>query len=97
MSPSSAHYLARMQTRDSKVDPPIVAAAQELFAVPDDEKMRDYVDHLNSRIKSIVSSAVESDGGPDQAETEQAVQDIYTYFQNCGFSVEELFAKDEDD
>jgi len=93
MSSSSAHYLARMQTRESKVDPPIVAAAQELFAIPDDERMLDYVNCLNARIQTIVSSAVKSDKGPDQAETAKTVQEIYNYFQQSGFSVDELFAE----
>ncbi len=95
MNSSSAHYLARTQTKLSKVDPPIVAAAQEVFAVPDDEKMREYGDYLNTRIKAIVAASVASGEGPDQAETEQAVQDIYNNFQQSGFTVEELFPKED--
>jgi hypothetical protein len=95
MSSSSAHYLARMQAKDSKVDPPIVEAAKEIFAVPDDEKIRAYADYLYPRIQEIVAAAVKSETGPEQTATKQTVDEIYSYFQQCGFSAEELFATED--
>ena len=95
MSSSSAHYLARMQTQKSKVDPPIVAAAQEMFAVPDNKKLRAYADFLNSRIQGVVASAMASKSGPDQEETERVVREVYNYFQQSRFSVDELFLEEK--
>jgi len=95
MSSSSAHYLARIQVQKSKVDPPIVAAAQEVFAVPDDEKIRDYAEYLNPRIQAIVAAAAKSESGPDQEETRRTVEEIHNYFRKCGFLVDQLFAEQE--
>lgn len=95
MSSSAAHYLARIQVQESKVDPPIAAAAQEIFAVPDDEKIRDYAEYLNPRIQAIVAAAVNSESGPGQEETQMTVQEIYSYFCQCGFRVDKLFTEVE--
>ena len=95
MSSSAAHYLARNQVKASKVDPPIASAAQEIFAVPDDEKIRNYAAYLNPRIQAIVAAAAKSESGPDQEETQETVQEIYSYFRQCGFLVDELFAEEE--
>ncbi len=50
MSTSSAHYLARIQTRKSKVDMPIVSAAEEIFTSPDDEKLAGFGASLPPRL-----------------------------------------------
>jgi len=95
MSSSSAHYLARIQVQQSKVDAPIATAAQEIFTAPDDEKIRAYAEYLNPRIQAIVAAAENSESGPNQEETQKTVQEIYSYFRQCGFLVDTLFAEEE--
>ena len=94
MSTSAAHYLARIQVKKSNIDETIVAAAQEIFAAPDEAKILAYADFLNPRIEAIVAAAVKSETGPDQTETLNAVNEIYQYFRQSEFSAAELFKVD---
>ena len=88
MSTSAAHYLARIQTGKSKVEKPIVQAAQEIFAVPDNEKLIEFGTILNHRIGGIVTAVANS--AVDEDEVKASMEELYRYFQHCGLSAENL-------
>ena len=92
MSTSSAHYLARIQAKKSKIDPPIIAAAIEVFAAPDDEKLKEYATYLDGCLQPIVAEAAEQGSSTDEAEFRQPMSELRQYFQQCRFSPEDLFS-----
>ena len=89
---SSAHYLARMQTKKTKVDLPILSAAQDIFAAPDDGKLQEYASHLNDCIQSVVIAATKDNFAADDPEFKDQLAELHQYFKQYDFSVEELFS-----
>lgn len=94
MSSSSAHYLARIQTRKNNIDKAIVAASEEVFAAPDDERLKAYGTTLTCHIEPIVAAVSGSDAAVDDAEFKTSLGELYQYFQQRGFSAAELFGVD---
>lgn len=89
---SSAHYLARMQTKKTKVDLPILGAAQDIFAAPDDGKLKEYASHLNACIQPVVAAAAKDNCAAGDPEFKEQLAELYQYFKQCAFSAEELFS-----
>lgn len=91
MSTSSAHYLARIQTRKSKVDTAIVSAAEEIFTSPDDEKLAGFGASLQQCIEPIVAAVARHDAADQEAQFNASMLALYQSFQQFEFSAAELF------
>ena len=91
MSTSSAHYLARIQTRKSKVDMPIVSAAEEIFTSPDDEKLAGFGASLQQHIEPIVVAVARHEAADKETQFNTSMLALYQSFQQAEFSATELF------
>jgi len=91
MTTSSAHYLARIQIKKSKIDPSIIAVAQDFFASPDDEKLKKYAARLDESIKPIFAAVKLLNSTAESSELKQLLDGLHQYFRQCEFDVTDLF------
>jgi len=71
---------------------PIVLAAHEVFAAPDDEKLKEYSTRLSKVVESIMSTVASGKPTADETETKASMGELYRYFRQCGFSAAELIS-----
>ncbi len=88
MNESSAHYLARIQTKKSKVDGPIVTAVEKMFSTPEDQPQQEYVAAVNA----VVAPLVAADPAPED-DVKSELDSLQRLAKNSGFSARELFAE----
>ncbi len=86
MSESSAHYLARIQTKKSKVDESIVTAVEEMFSTPEGEQQQTYVQLANAKIAPMVSAQTEAGVELGPATLQASLDELHQAVRVCGYS-----------
>lgn len=92
MSASSAHYLARLQSKKSKVDQTIVMAVEKMFSTPEGKKQDEYVALTNAKIKPIVAALQGVAPAQGDGELQASLDELRQSVEDVGFTADELFA-----
>ena len=86
MDESSAHYLARIQTKKSKVDGEIVSAVEKMFSTPENDQQQSYVDLAHKQIGPIARAQVDSSVNLDPVTIQASLDDLHREVEKSGFT-----------
>ena len=83
MSNSSAHYLARIQSKKYRVETPIVMAAQDLFAAPEQATLINLAESLNRFVQPIVANLARKNFADSGLDTETSMRELHQLLHQC--------------